>query len=184
MMPTTASRDDWAQPLAETDLFGVEAPTPPKATERSVLDALALRYGRQNGNGPRYAFGEHVKSEAGFWAQRSADLIAIDLWPSSGCAMHGHEVKVSRSDWLRELKDPTKAEAFRPYMDFWWLVVSDLHIVRDDMPAGWGLIVAYPDGTTRITKRAARITPLPMTRSMQAAFARAVAKTAERRAAR
>jgi len=170
------------------DLFeaidGIEPTPPPKATERSVLDALAIRYGRQNGNGPRYAYAEHVKSEAGFWAQRSADFISIDLWPSSGCAMHGHEVKVSRSDWLRELADPTKAEAFRPFMDYWWLVVSDPRIVRDDLPAGWGLIVANLDGTTRITRRAAKIDAQPMTRSMQAAFARAVAKTATRRAVR
>ena len=162
----------------------VEDVAPPKATERQVLDALALRYGRRNGNGPRYAYAEHVKSDAGFWARRSADFIAIDLWPSSGCAMHGHEVKVSRSDWLRELADPTKAEAFRPYMDYWWLVVSDPRIVRDDLPAGWGLIVANADGTTRIAKRAEKIDALPMTRSLQATFARAVAKTATRRAER
>jgi len=32
----------------------------------------------------------------------------MDLWPSGGLEIHGHEVKVSRSDWLRELKEPEK----------------------------------------------------------------------------
>lgn len=35
-------------------------------TEREVLDALQRRYGVRYGNGYRWAYAEHVKSETGF----------------------------------------------------------------------------------------------------------------------
>ncbi|MFI5426079.1 hypothetical protein [Aeromicrobium sp. UC242_57] len=37
-----------------------------------------------------------------------------DRWWIKAPIFHGHEVKVSRSDWLTELRDPTKAETFPP----------------------------------------------------------------------
>lgn len=164
------------------DLFDILTPAPhARVTERDVLDALCTRYSKSGGNGPRFAFGEHVKSGGGFDSPRIADFMAIDLWPSSGYAIHGHEVKVSRADWLRELADPTKAEAFKAYCDRWWLVVPDRSIVRDDLPAGWGLMVMDPGGAVRVATPAPRLTPEPMPRAMQATFARAVAKTAARR---
>lgn len=165
-----------------------------KWTERDMLDLLRRRYGPMVGNGPRYAVAEHVRSGAGFDAKRTADFIAMDVWPSQGLALHGHEVKVSRSDWLTELKQSEKAEAFRPFMDYWWLVVSDPSIVRgDDLPPGWGLLTpgrpavsSYPGepvsrpGTLRMVKRAKKIEAQPLPKTMLAALLRAVAKTAAR----
>jgi hypothetical protein len=153
-----------------------------KWTERRMLDLLNERYSQMVGNGPRYARAEHVKSEAGFDASRIADFIAMDMWPSKGLALHGHEVKVSRSDWLCELRDPSKAEAFRPYMDYWWLVVSDRGIVRDDLPAGWGLMAVSGD-RLRVVRPAPRQDPAPLPKSMLACLLRATTKTAQRAAA-
>lgn len=154
-----------------------------KWTERQVLDLLCLKYTRQSGNGDRYAIAEHVRSAAGFDAKRTADFVSMDLWPSAGLALHGHEVKVSRSDWLTELKDPDKAEAFRPFMDYWWLVVSDAGIVKDgELPAGWGLLAPTSGGgILRTIRQAKRTYPADMPKSMMAAFVRSVAKTAHRR---
>ena len=151
-------------------------------TERDVLDALIRRYS-ENYGGFRWAYAEHVKTTPGFVRDkvRIADAIAVDCWTSKGMEIHGHEVKVSRSDWLAELRDPEKAEAFRPYVNRWWLVVPDLAIVRDDLPKGWGLMLAEGP-TVRVVKPAPRLDPLPMSRPMLAALLRATAKTAERRA--
>lgn len=155
-----------------------------RVTERNVLDALVRRYGQRYGNGYRWAYAEHVRSGPGFAdGKRIADAIAFDCWESSGLEIHGHEVKVSRSDWLSELRHPEKAEAFRPYMDRWWLVVPDVGIVRDDLPAGWGLMLALPDGTTRVVKRAPKNDALPMPKGMVAALMRATAGTATGRTA-
>ena len=163
----------------EPEVIPEPRPEPIKWTERMMLDLLNDRYSQAVGNGPRYARAEHVKSEAGFDASRIADFIAMDMWPSKGLALHGHEVKVSRSDWLCELRDPSKAEAFRPYMDYWWLVVSDKTIVRDDLPEGWGLM-AVSNGRLRIVKSAQRQTPEPMPKSLLACLLRATTKTAKR----
>ncbi|MFJ1765036.1 hypothetical protein ACIOD2_32245 [Amycolatopsis sp. NPDC088138] len=152
---------------------------PDRMTERDVLDLLNLRYGKLAGNGARYVGAEHVRSAAGFDALRTADYIAMDLWPSKGLALHGHEVKVSRSDWLAELKQPEKSAEFTPYMTFWWLVVSDRSVVRDgELPDGWGLLEpGYPD--LRIVKPARKNpAPEPLPRTMLAALLRATARTA------
>lgn len=150
-----------------------------KATERSVLDALRNRYGRKGGgNGERYVLAEHVRDD-GTFARRTADLLVRDLWKSSGLALHGFEVKVSRPDWLTELRDPSKAERFKVHCDYWWLAVSDAAIVRDDLPAGWGLIVQRGD-TMRIAVQAPKLQPIPMDAAMRASMDRAIAKTSRR----
>ncbi len=160
----------------------------PKQTERTMLDRLNARYGSFNGNGFRYARAEHVKITAGFDTRRICDYMALDLWPggfgsdAAGPLLHGHEVKVSRADWLTELRDPDKAEAFARYCDFWWLVVADRSIVRDDLPDGWGLMVASGDSLRAVVKPTRR-TPEPLGRHQQATFARAVTKTTLRLAA-
>lgn len=167
--------------LIVADLFGDEKPTPPKVTERDVLAALRNRYAILSKDFRiRYAIAEHVQSSAGFDARRVCDFMALDLWPSKGLELHGHEVKVSRSDWLRELREPAKAEEFRRWCDRWWLVVPDLAIVkREELPAGWGLMVIR-DGSPRVTVPAPRLTPKPWPRTFTAAWSRAVQKTSHR----
>ena len=181
--------------MIEKALVDTEMPAQAtKWTERQMLDLLAARYAVSQGNGPRYVFAEHVRNEAGFGGfdrelrartgkqstLRTADAIAVDLWPSSGNLIHGFEVKVSRSDWLTELRDPDKAEAFRPYVDHWWLVVPDPAIVRDDLPTGWGLLAPGADRRLRVHRRAPRLDRQPMTASMTASLLRAAVKTARR----
>lgn len=152
-------------------------------TERDVLELLHRRYNLPSpGNGPRFACAEHVRSHAGFDAARTADFIAMDLWPSKGLALHGHEVKVSRSDWLRELADPAKADAFMRYMDRWWLVVPDAAMVRGDLPARWGLM-AQRGGRLVVVVAAPKLTPEPLPRTLLASLLRATAATALRRQA-
>ncbi|QTV79468.1 hypothetical protein [Microbacterium sp. NIBRBAC000506063] len=85
---------------------------------------------------------------------RIADAIVLDTWATAHHdltesekldrkwgerqSVHGFEVKVSRADWLTELRDPEKAEAWARYCHYFWLVVADKTIVHDDLPDGWG----------------------------------------------
>ena len=179
-----------AEQLTEQPVLLGPAPSPPiRWTERMMLDLVRARYSAVNpGNGPRYVVAEHVRNQAGFggyYAEgehhqlRTADAIVVDLWPSTGNALHGIEVKVSRSDWLTELKDPAKADAFKPYCDHWWLAVPDAAIVRDDLPDGWGLLVAGKDGSTLRQRVAApRLERREMPFGMTAALLRAATRTA------
>lgn len=153
-------------------------------TERMMLDLVRERYEKvRPGNGPRYIVAEHVQNHAGFAQKgrtRIADALVVDLWESSGHAIHGIEVKVSRSDWLTELKDPSKAEAFRPYCDFWWLAVPDVSIVREDLPDGWGLLAVDATGFLRVKRRAPKNPRQSMPFTMTASWLRAVSKAVTR----
>jgi hypothetical protein len=153
-------------------------PVTVKATERDVLDALRRRFTKKAGNGERYVLAEHVRDHGAF-ARRTADLMVRDVWDSSRHALHGFEVKVSRSDWLSELRDPSKAETFKVHCDYWWLAVSDASIVRGDLPEGWGLLVM--SGTSMRAKvQAPRLDPTPMDSGMRTSLDRSIAKTARR----
>ena len=126
--------------------------------EVDVASMLRHRYSQTVGNGPRYVCAEQVRNAAGFDAQRTCDFIAVDTWPSQGLAVHGHEIKVSRSDWLHELKHPEKAAAFIPHMTYWWLVIPDRSIARvEELPEGWGLLA--PRGNRLVIARRAQKRP-------------------------
>lgn len=172
-------------------LAGLEEPAPTvKFTERDMLDALALRYTQQSqGTNDRWVRAEHVRNGTGFygydeqWGKccgplRTADFIAIDTWESKGHEIHGHEVKVSRSDWLHELADPSKSEAFKQYMHRWWLVVPDAKIVRPgELPTGWGLL-ALRGSRLHAVHRAPSLAPKPMPTPLWISLIRAASKTA------
>ena len=89
---------------------------------------------------PEWAFFEEVSRATG-GGHRRADAIAMNLWPSRGLTIEGFEIKVSRGDWVRELKSPAKAEQIARFCDHWWLVVSDSDIISaGELPETWGLI--------------------------------------------
>jgi len=156
-------------------------------TERDMLDLLLNRYTavREGSTADRWVRAEHVSSKLQGWeAKRIADFISADKYPGnpygSTLALHGHEVKVSRSDWLTELRDPTKAEAIKRYMHHWWLVVSDVSIVKPgELPEGWGLMVKT-GGKLRAKIRAPRLDPEPMPPDFVICLMAAAAKTAYR----
>lgn len=148
-----------------------------KLTEADMLDLLAKRYTVDPGNGQRYVYARHVRSHAGFDATRTADFIAMDTW-ASRLALHGHEVKVSRADWLSELKQPEKAAEFIPYMNYWWLVISDAGFVHEgELPDGWGLM-SVVGGSLRVVRQAPRRDARVLPPTRLAPLLRAVAKTA------
>lgn len=152
-------------------------------TERDMLDLLLDRYNteRRGTIADRWVRAEHVRSTQNLGRElvSVADFIAIDKYASTQ-AMHGHEVKVSRSDWLTELRDPTKAERIKRHCDYWWLVVSDASIVRpEELPEGWGLMVKAGD-KLRAKIKAPKLDPEPLTLDFTAGLAAAVQRTAMR----
>ena len=95
---------------------------------------------------PEFALLFEVGNATGFATNRHADAIAMSLWPSRGLALHGFEFKASRSDWVRELKDPAKAETIATFCDYWFLVESDREIVKANaLPMTWGLLAPKGD---------------------------------------
>ena len=157
---------------------------PAAVTETDMICALLDRYSRVHGNGPRFAMASQVRSHAGHSARRTCDFAAMDLWMSGKLTMHGHEVKVSRSDWLRELKEPEKAAEFTSYMNTWWVVVPHDRIVRGgELPDDWGLMVLR-GGMLATVRKAPRRDALLLPPTRLAGLLRAVAQTAEWQARR
>lgn len=58
---------------------------------------------RERYQGRDWAFLLQVPDGTGMAKSRTADALAMGLWPSKGLNLHGFEVKASRSDWLAEL---------------------------------------------------------------------------------
>lgn len=75
---------------------------------------------------------------------RYADGVAVNLWKSRGYVIHGFEIKISRGDWLRELKLPQKAEEVFSYCDHWWVVAPPGVVRPEELPPGWGWMEPVP----------------------------------------
>lgn len=132
-----------------------------------IKAALAEKY-----KAPEYALIFEVGNGTGGNKSRSADAVAMSLWPSRGLHLIGFEIKASRADWLNELKNPEKADAVGKYCDYWYLVVGDKKIVQDgELPLGWGLIAPRGDGLV-VVKEASKIECLPVNRNFLAGLMR------------
>lgn len=112
-----------------------------------------------------------VRDATGF-AKRTngyADCIAMNVWPSNGYVIHGHEIKVSRSDWQAELRKPEKADRFREHVDYWWLVAPSGVAHESEIPPGWGYMRASPK-RLQIVRDAERTNERPMQTPMDRGF--------------
>lgn len=125
---------------------------------------------------PAYAFLADVGDATGANVRRRADGLAVSLWPSRGVDFIGFEVKVSRQDWLNEMRNPRKAEAIGKFCKFWWLAVGDESIVHDgELPSGWGLLAVRGDKLFTI-RDAPALEPQPPTVGFVAAVFRRFAE--------
>lgn len=190
---------DLEEMVALDSLDPPKSPAPVRETERTMLDRLRRRYGRtyKNGSyvGRQFVIAEKVGTTPGgsHDAARIADALVLDTWATPWAdlteqeresrhmwahrqSLHGFEVKVSRSDWLTELADPEKAEAWARYCHYFWLVASDKAIVRDDLPKGWGMLVPH-GASLRVVVKPSRRDPEALPMSAVVSIARSVQKT-------
>lgn len=168
-------------------------------TERTMLDALHGRYWQRNGDSERWVRAEHVRNGLGYYGHhpdpeiryaplRIADFLAMDMWESAGLRVIGHEVKISRGDWLRELREQDKGEAWAQWCHEWYIVAPRGIVLVPELPSGWGLIEVGPrlDETakslTRMRKRSIRPAPEPLPLPISFGIMRAIQSTAARRA--
>lgn len=138
-------------------------------TEARVLHALSQRFAS-----PAYVFMQGVRNSTGYSGEvREADALAFSVWPSRGLELHGFEVKCSRNDWLRELKDPAKAEKIAKWCDRWWLVAPQGVLSgASELPSAWGFIEVIDGKTLRTVKEAPLQEHEPFTRGFIASLVR------------
>lgn len=87
--------------------------------------------------------------------RRRIDAVAVGMWTRTEHLVHGFEIKASRSDLVKELRDPQKSEPARRLCDRWWLVLADQKLLGDDpVPDGWGVLYASGRGLRVLTQAA------------------------------
>lgn len=115
-----------------------------------------------------------VRDGTGFSTEgKSADAIAFGVWPSRGLSVVGFEFKSSRSDWLRELKDPAKAESMAQFCDEWWLVAAENVANIEEIPSPWGWYIPTAKGL-KCAKVPMTLTPKEISRPLLMSIVRKV----------
>lgn len=120
-------------------------------TTQALLDRLKRHYIKTGTDLPGGVFVPEVGQNGGWGAGSRCDAIFVGFTSTSGRILVGHELKVSRADWLHELSQPGKSDAWADACHEWWLVVPDPSIVHDgELPAGWGLMSPSRRSNTRM----------------------------------
>lgn len=140
------------QPAIDVD----EAPD--QISTKSLTAALADYFAM-----PEWALMFNVADQCGVNGRRFADAVAVGMWQSRGYEVQGIEVKISKSDWRKELSTGQKAEAVAKYCDRWWIAAPLGIVNKDELPPTWGLIEMTKRGWRR-TVQAPRLSPQPVDR--------------------
>jgi hypothetical protein len=123
-----------------------------------MLDLIRKRH-----DGDGWLVFSEVGNRPGLYMNRRADALALGVWAGKKYEAHYYEFKISRSDLVRELKDPSKAEGVGKYCTYWWLVVSDESVIRDVLiPDMWGILIPITRGNQRmltVHRKAKKLTP-------------------------
>jgi len=122
---------------------------------------------------PAYIVRSEVSESTGFDSGRRADALIVSCYPSQGGpALIGVEIKASRGDWMNELKQPDKADAFFRYCDQWYLAVTDKKIVKDgELPSTWGLLTPHGE-SLKISVAAPKLESEPTPRGLLVSLVR------------
>lgn len=112
-----------------------------------------------------------VGNDTGFKVKRHADAVAIGIWPSTGHQIHGFEIKISRGDFLNEMKAPEKSLPVFKHCHRWSLVTPPGLVKQDELPPNWGLMT-YDGKTLRRVKHPPLLTPEPLSPGFVAALVR------------
>ena len=148
-------------------------------TAAQVYQALKARHPQ-----PEWILLAEVRTRTGFQEMakstydtaRSIDAFAMHTWGSQDYRRVAYEIKVSRSDWLRELKDPKKrAQAYFLSNQFYFVFPVGIFQWSDtkiDALDGCGILEVHPDGSVHELCRAKLREAWPMPTSFVASLLR------------
>jgi hypothetical protein len=150
-------------------------PPVPPLTAKEILKALRASYGQMGM--PWVLFDEF---SPGTGASRGAacriDAWALNCWPSGKFATVAYEVKISRADYLREMRDPSKREFAMKWSNWFYFITPAGLLLQGELPADCGLVEVSADLSVQTVAHAAyRETPAP-TWTFVAAIARRTAR--------
>lgn len=162
--------------LGDLDLFASKH-MKPVATQATLLPADPLdskaivQALRSRHLGDSWAFFRELRVGTGYGsgAEQRIDAWAMNLWPSSGLERVAYEVKISRGDFLTELRKPQKRRFALLYSNYFYFAAPEGLIPAAEVPPEAGLIEIGLDGKPNVKVAAIRRdTPLPSWRFMAA----------------
>lgn len=130
-------------------------PAKAKETAETMMARLRERFAGCGG----YITLEQVRNAAGFQSDSTIDAVVISTWPSNGLWRDAFEIKVERSDFLREVANPKKNQWARERFHHFWFVTPPGLAQPEELPDGCGLMVSH--GKTLKVVRQAALVPKP-----------------------
>ena len=136
---------------------------------KDVVKALTRRHGadKLNTTGREWAFFSELRAGTGystydykkkekkpFNPEQRFDAWAINLFPSKKHERISYEIKVSRSDFLHEIKNPKKREQALSLSNYFYFAVPKGLVSVNEIPEECGLIEVGENLNTRIKKKA------------------------------
>lgn len=139
--------------------------------ESDFISLLSKRY-----PAPAYSFLPHVRNQTGYSksSERTADALAMSLYPSRGLHLSGFEIKCQIGDLINELKTPDKAEEIAQYCHYWWIVTPKDLIDPTELPSTWGLLEG--NDVLKVKKKAILLEPKTLDTNLVCAILRKVTK--------
>lgn len=135
-------------------------PSTAKADTQMLLSALRVHYVKYPQR-PAGIFATEIQAPG---SSRRADALWLPLSVAGGTELVGHEVKVTRSDLLRELGQLDKADGWSQHCDRWYLVVPTTDLLTDlTIPEPWGVLTLNGKprwNGMRVVKDAPQLTPV------------------------
>ena len=131
-----------------------------KLTAKEVILALKKRHKDQNewasfeefriGTGyQNYKIGNHLVNP-----EQRLDFYCINLYPSNKHLRIAYEIKVSRSDFLHEIKNPDKRKSALLFSNEYYFIVPTNLVKSEEIPQECGLIYVSENLGTRTIKQA------------------------------
>lgn len=97
----------------------------------------------------QWVYFEELATATGSRAENRLDAWAMHLWPSTNFKRVTYEIKVSRGDFLRELKSPQKRKLGLLYSNLFYFVTPRGLVKPNEVPPEAGLIEFDADGSPR-----------------------------------
>lgn len=114
-------------------------------TSNDILNLIKDKYKSPKGSFESTVVLEEVPNGTGGFQSRWIDAAVFEMWPSKGLSRSAFEIKVSRSDFLQELKQPEKHSWCKECFHFFWIVApKDVIQSLEELPPGAGWM--YPAG--------------------------------------
>lgn len=107
------------------------------------------------------------------------DVLAFPLWPGSGDGVTAYEIKVSRSDFLSEIRKPLKRRPALRYSNLFFFVTPEGLLKQGEVPVECGLLEVSKQGVVNVIVPAPWRDSFHPTTTFVASVCRRVAQLAE-----